>query len=176
MTAQRQTVGQRPGTDQKRNVSQKAMELTQVIREDHDRLRNLISEYRNTRKDGQTELSSEAGKLAQRILYMVALHEAAEEDTLYAGLQNKLSDAALISCLLDEQQEAREDIEMLMDKPPSSQGYEQKLMGIIDETEQHMEDEETQLFPVLEKLSLNQKRELTGEYIERRQTLENLRI
>lgn len=176
MTTQRQTAEQRPGKGQQRNMGQQAIELIQVIREDHDRLRGLISKYRNTRKDGQTELSTEAGELAKKILHMVALHEAAEEDTLYAGLQNKLSDSALISCLLDEQQEAREDVEMLMDKSPTSEGYEQKLMGIIDEIEQHMEDEETQLFPVLEKLGLSQKRELAGEYIEWRQTLENLLV
>jgi hemerythrin-like domain-containing protein len=176
MTTQRQTIEQMSGKRQQRNVSQQAMELSQVIREDHDRLRSLLSKYRNSRQDGQAQLSSAAGELAKEILYRVALHEAAEEDTLYAGLQNKLSDSALISCLLDEQQEAREDIEMLMDKPPTAEGYEQKLMEIIDETEQHMADEETQLFPVLEKLGLSQKRELAAEYIERRQTLENLRI
>lgn len=147
--------------------------VVQMIRQDHMRIRNLISEYKNA---SGTDMTGKTAELAKMIIHMIALHEAVEEDTIYLAISSQSANAAAVSQLLGEQLQTRRDIEAVMDKQPLTEGYDQKFQDIIDETEQHLEDEETQLLLALEKLTHSEQMELAGEYTTRRQELENLRI
>lgn len=90
-------------------------------------------------------------ELFARIADLVALHTALEEDHLYPRAEQfRKPDAQ--SEALGEHEQLKRELSDLLQMDPMDPAFSVKLASLRDALEEHMEEEETELFPALEQL------------------------
>jgi len=130
-----------------------------ILIEEHRLVEKLGNEYQSSGDD------KEKAGMAYNIIKLLSMHAAGEEMCLYPLMRVKLGDPAVNHALMEHQQ-VKEDLFALDNMTYGSAHFDEKLMSALNNTLQHVQEEEQQLFPALKSNSSNEEiAAATAEYV-----------
>ncbi|HET8617256.1 MAG TPA: hemerythrin domain-containing protein [Actinomycetales bacterium] len=101
--------------------------------------------------------------LMQQVADLLKPHSEAEESFVYPAIRNKQADeTAMVKDGVAEHHHLEGLLDQLLVEDPEEPGYDGKLAALIGELRHHVEEEEQDLLPVLEKKAGEQEREAMG--------------
>ncbi len=121
------------------------MNALQLLKQDHDKVKRLFAEFDSV-DDGAPARKQE---LAAEIFRELQLHSRIEEEIFYPAVNAK-ADAQgkeLVEDSYDAHAEVDELIEELKGMDPSDPDYSDKFQELMDDVEDHIDEEESEMFP-----------------------------
>jgi hemerythrin superfamily protein len=91
------------------------------------------------------------GEIFTQIADALAVHATIEERHFYPGVKQAQTQDILAESV-EEHLEMKRVIADLMQMEPSDDGFEARVMTLQEDVEHHVEEEENELFPMVEKL------------------------
>jgi hemerythrin superfamily protein len=127
------------GTREERN-----MNALDILKKDHEKVKELFSEYDTLSGDG-----AKKGEIAQTVLRELELHSKVEEDIFYPALRARSGKDGkeLVKHSVSEHREIDDLIAELRDADPSDPDFDDKFQELMEDVEEHIDEEETELFP-----------------------------
>ena len=117
------------------------------LEQDHRYIRQLMQRYLATH---DLQVKQQAGP---QICTALEIHSALEETVFYPRVQK--IDATLVNHCLDEHQEADQLISQLRALAPGDQDYDDLMQLLHDAVMEHIQAEESQLFPAVRDSNLD---------------------
>ena|SRR5206468_7602074 len=116
-----------------------------MLKADHQRIRDLVAHYEAT-------TNSEAQwTIAEDVLGELEVHAQLEEQIFYPAVADQSDEGErLAQGSLEEHQILRHLIQELRDMGPQIRGFDAKFKDLIHNVEDHVADEEAELFPFAE--------------------------
>ena len=116
-------------------VTERKMDATHLLAEDHRRVEGLFEQFEKTGGDGRKE------KLARQICTELKIHSMIEEEIFYPALRGKISDEDL-----DEAYVEHDGAKMLINEIEAGgadeEFYDAKVKVLQEQIEHHVEEEE----------------------------------
>jgi hemerythrin-like domain-containing protein len=116
-----------------------------MLKADHQRVRDLFQQYESTS-------NVEAKKaLAEEVFIELETHAQLEENIFYPAVNEETDEGPeLVKESLAEHETMKNLIQQLRDMDPHSQGFDAKFRELLQNVEHHVEEEETEMFPLAE--------------------------
>ncbi len=120
------------------------MNALDILKKDHDKVKELFSEYDTLSGDGPKR--SEVARTALREL---ELHSRVEEDVFYPAMRARTGRDGkdLVKNSLNEHHEMDDLIRELKNIDPSDPDFDDKFQELMENAEEHFEEEEMEMFP-----------------------------
>ncbi len=120
------------------------MNALDILKKDHDKVKALFSEYDTLSGDG-----SRKNEIAQTVLQELEMHSRVEEDIFYPALRARTGKDGkeLVKHSLDEHHDIDDLVAELRDTDPSDPDFEDKFQELMEEVEDHIGEEENEMFP-----------------------------
>lgn len=115
------------------------MKATELLREDHEKLRDLLERLRFAR---------DKEELLPTLEKEIRIHSQVEEALFYPTVRDL--NGAWVDTALDAHQQVEELLEELIDAAEEKNEFDQKLTELEEHLHAHIEDEETKMFPQAE--------------------------
>ena len=143
------------------------MNALKLLKQDHHRIRKLFDDYDEARQG-----SSRKRDIAATIFRELELHRRLEEDIFYPAVSTRGSEevSELVIESLEEHQEVGALIEELRELDPEGAGYEQSFAELVESVQEHIEAEESEMFPEAQK-SLKDQLDEIGRRMEEEKEL-----
>lgn len=141
------------------------MNLLSKIHYDHDKIIMLIFDIEAL----NTEESQLREPLFNRVKKEIVILQNAEQDVIYDALEDKKKIEDLISALEQEQQEIVRYIQRLAQMPMSDDRWFEVFLEFKALVFSHIETEETELFPKIEKILKERDEQLYMELFNHKQ-------
>jgi iron-sulfur cluster repair protein YtfE (RIC family) len=123
------------------------MDLYQLLKRDHQKAKRLFERL------GETSITSKARqRLFAELKEELELHTEVEEKYFYPALQHHNETRDLVEEALDEHREAKVALEELDEADKDDESWPDQLAELQEDVEHHIEEEETKLFPLAQKL------------------------
>ncbi|WP_081583551.1 hemerythrin domain-containing protein [Noviherbaspirillum massiliense] len=119
----------------------------QALEKDHNYVKKLFEHYMNTQDQAVRE---QAGK---QILIALEMHSSMEEATFYPRVQN--IDPGLVDQCKDQHEQTDQMVHQLKGMNPSDPQCQRMFQQLRDAIVQHIEIEEHQLFPAIQKANID---------------------
>jgi hemerythrin superfamily protein len=146
---------------------------TDMLREDHDKVRALFKEY----EDAGERPSQQKKKLVTQITRELEVHAAIEEKIFYQAFREvqEKDPKKVVRESFEEHKIVKTLLAELAEMQPRDEQYDAKVTVLQESVEHHADEEERELFPAAEKLFDEEKldelarrmaamkRELTGD-------------
>lgn len=150
----------------KQNKSTKSVRLQDLLKEDHDRLDDLFSSFRQAKEQDPDQ----AGRLLNQFTRELRHHIEWEDEDLFPRYEEQVEPLGLTRSMRADHREILRIIEMIQDR--WSNGYYSetswnagRLRSILD---RHNAKEEDELYPELnELLSSDEKRQIAEQFQKR---------
>jgi hemerythrin superfamily protein len=151
-----------------RRADSSASYAVKLLKQDHRAVAQAIEEFESAQRE-------EKQAIARRICKMLTVHAQIEEELLYPAARDVLDsdDAHLVAEARVEHASVKDLIRQIEDREQLDEQYEAKVQVLGEYVKHHVGEEETELFPRLERTSLDlqslgerleqRKRELMGE-------------
>jgi hemerythrin-like domain-containing protein len=123
------------------------MDLYQLIRHDHQKVKRLFERL----ADAAAGTPSQA-RLFGELKHELELHSEVEERHFYAALTRHEEAKDLLEGALEEHGAVGSALEQLDQGDKENAGWTEQLADLQQDVEQHIEEEETELFPLAQKL------------------------
>ena len=137
-----------------------------MLREDHQKIRQLFEQFDNTTMTEKREIVKEA-------LAVLDVHTSIKQDLIYPAWREHVHEQGL--GLMDEAQETLHLVHTLMkaieNMNPEDTRYMSMCKALKERVTLHINEEERKMFPLAEQTALDWDR-LTTHVIQRRQSLE----
>lgn len=148
MTERPRIAGKGQRKTQSRGKKVATMNAVQLLRNDHEKVKALFSQY-ETLEDQNARKKND---IAKKIIMELEIHTSIEEEIFYPAVQAKGDSELkeLIADSYDEHKEVKDRIEEIRGKDLQDPEHEEKLRSIIESVEEHIEKEEGELFPEAE--------------------------
>ena len=116
-----------------------------MLKEDHRRVRDLFQEY-EAATDPRTKR-----ELAEEVCTELETHAQLEEQIFYPAVNEESQEGpALVQEAIQEHQKVKGLIAVLREIGPDNQEFDAKFRELMQNVEHHVEEEETELFPLAE--------------------------
>lgn len=161
--------GPQPGRSKRgRRGDSSASYALKLLKQDHRAVAEALEEFESAERD-------EKQAVARRICKMLTVHAQIEEELLYPAARDVLGseDAHLVAEARVEHASVKDLIGQIEDREQLDEQYEAKVCVLGEYVQHHVGEEEHELFPRLERSSLDlqalgerleeRKRELMGE-------------
>ncbi|HEX8626269.1 MAG TPA: hemerythrin domain-containing protein [Allosphingosinicella sp.] len=126
---------QSPNEESDEMVTERKMDATHLLTEDHRKVEELFEQFEKADGDGRKE------KLARQICTELKVHTMLEEEIFYPALRGKIEDDDL-----DEAYVEHDGAKMLINEieggGPDDDFYEAKVKVLMEQVEHHVEEEE----------------------------------
>ena len=144
--------------------------VIKMLREDHKKVKSLFKEYGKIQKDSQLGRKSE---IAQLVFRELTIHTQIEEDHLYPfGLQNSDEKGKLMVLeAIEEHRVVKDLIEQLKNTDVSDAQFDATFKVMQENVEHHIEEEESDLFPKLEKKLKEEDEQMSEQMVIEKQYL-----
>ena len=130
-------------------------DVVEVIKRQHKIVDSLLSQAEQEGADVRA--------LMQQVADLLKPHSEAEESFVYPSIRQKQADeASMVKDGVAEHHHLEGLLDQLLAEDPEAPGYDGKLAALIGELRHHVEEEEQDLLPVLEKKADTQEREAMG--------------
>jgi hemerythrin-like domain-containing protein len=140
------------------------MDVIELLIADHNRVRGLISKYKDA---DEADTSEEASELADKIIHELELHMTAEEDVFYESVKKRTGE---IKDDVDEGYEEHHVAKILIDEidrlDSGSDSWVAKMTVLIESVEHHIDEEEEELFPSVRSSTEASRRETLGKALD----------
>ena len=146
-----------------RQKGMEAMGATEILRQDHAKVRKIFDEFEST------EESAAKRRLVETCLIELTIHSKLEEELFYPAAR-KHSDEDIVDEAEEEHHVAKLLIAELSTMTPSDKRYDAKFTVLSDSIRHHIEEEEGEMFPSFEKSGVDLQT-LGQEMMERKQNL-----
>lgn len=123
------------------------MDLYQLIKQDHQKIKRLFERLAEADQGtpSQTRIFAELKRELE-------LHAEVEEKHFYPALRQHDEARDLVEEALEEHAEAKDTLEELDQGDKEEEGWAQELSELQEDVEHHVEEEETEIFPLAMKL------------------------
>ncbi|WP_433831723.1 hemerythrin domain-containing protein [Actinoplanes sp. CA-015351] len=130
-------------------------DIVEVIKEQHRQVDELLEEATH---DGVDKAA-----ILHEVHRMLLPHSEAEEDFVYPAIREKAAEAGeeIVDGTVEHHQ-VEEMMQNLLRSDPEKPGWDGTLAAIIGELRHHVEEEEEELLPILEKSFSTEEREAMG--------------
>jgi iron-sulfur cluster repair protein YtfE (RIC family) len=145
------------------------MNAIELLKADHDKVQALFQQYR----DAETGPSQQKRQLAEQIFSELEVHSALEEEIFYPAVQAKAEADIqdLVADSVEDHHAVKELIAELRTLDPGDEEYEAKLEELRESVEEHVSEEEDEMFPEAEELLSDGLERLGSEMEERKRRL-----
>jgi hemerythrin-like domain-containing protein len=143
------------------------MDAIKLLKEDHKKVKKLLSQLEKTTERGITTRV----KLLTEIEQEINMHVTIEEELFYPAFRDaaeKRDDRILFFEAREEHDVAAEELTSLKEADPSTQVFSAKAKVLKELIEHHIEEEEQDMFPRAKKLLEVSHLALLGERMETR--------
>jgi iron-sulfur cluster repair protein YtfE (RIC family) len=123
------------------------MDLFQLIRQDHQKAKRLFERLAETASGTQSRLH-----LFAELKHELEMHAEVEEKYFYPALLGHDEAKDLIEEALEEHADVKEALAGLDQGDNASDGWTERLDELREDVEQHVEEEEAEIFPLAQKL------------------------
>ena len=147
-------------------IDARATFITLMLREDHQKLKELFNQF------GNTTNKSEKRNIVTAALTALEVHATLEEELIYPAWKEHVDKQGLTDEALAEHHVVHLLINELKEINPEDQRYNAKFTLLSEHVTNHIKEEEGKMFPQAEKADVDWDR-LTKHVIERRQSLEH---
>jgi hemerythrin-like domain-containing protein len=144
-----------------------AVHATQLLRNDHKVVRGL---FRQAEASGARAQEMKGGVIGE-LLMMLEIHTRIEEEIFYPALRDQAETAILVENSFNDHREAKELIDRLRGQKPGDETYDNTLGELLASIELHVQTEESELFPLAERVLASQLEELGKKMHERKAEL-----
>lgn len=136
------------------------MNAIQLLKEDHNKVSHLFGKVKGSDSD------SEKQKLFEQIKQELEVHTHIEETVFYPKLkeEEELKDIVLEG--IEEHHQAKIFLRELSNLADDSEKFEPKLKVLMEDIEHHVQEEEGQMFPKVEKVFDQATLEELGKQLE----------
>lgn len=145
-----------------------------VLREDHLEAEQIMNRLEAQAAAGSlTETErAERRRLVERLIIESSKHEAVEEQHFWPAVRDHLAGGdALANTAINQESEAKNVLARLEGMKPSDPEFERLLSGLIADTREHIEYEQTQVWPGMrEALTAEQSEQLGAAIVKARKT------
>jgi len=138
-----------------------------VLKADHRQVEKLFGQFEKAKDESQK------AQLAEQICMELRLHTQIEEEIFYPTSRDFLQDDDIVNEAIVEHQAAKDLIDQIEGMSASDEMYEAKISVLKEMIEHHVEEEEKQFFPQVQKTEMDlrsigeqlaeRKEELMGE-------------
>lgn len=116
----------------------------EMLREDHRKVKELFQQFeRSGESDGKEQI-------AHQTLHELELHAALEEEMFYPAAREHVHEEKQIDEALEEHHVAELLIGELKKMSPDDERYEAKYKVLAESVKHHIQEEESEMFPMLE--------------------------
>jgi hemerythrin superfamily protein len=148
-----------------RAIDARATFITLMLREDHQKLKELFDQL------GKTTNKNENRNIVTAAIAALEVHAKIEEELIYPAWQEHVDEQGLTDKALAEHHVVHLLIKELKEISPEDERYYAKFTVLSERVKHHIKEEEGKMFPKAEKADLDWDR-LTKHVIQRRQSLE----
>lgn len=147
-------------------IEARATFITLMLREDHQKVRQLFEQFDNTTMTKKREIVKEA-------LAVLEVHTRLKEELIYPAWREHVHEQGLD--LMDEARETLHVVHALINTlknmDPEDKRYEPMCTALKEQVAHHINEEEGKMFLLAERTDLDWER-LTAHVVQRRQSLE----
>lgn len=135
----------------RKTTSSRQKDAIQLLKADHREVEKLFGQFEKA--------SGEARKmqLAQKICMELMVHTQLEEELVYPVSREFLKDDDIVNEAVVEHQAAKDLIEQIRGMDASDEMFEAKVTVLQEQIEHHVEEEEKEYFPKLQKTDMDLK-------------------
>jgi hemerythrin-like domain-containing protein len=129
-----------------------------MLKADHQRVRDLFQQYEAT--------SNVEAKwtIAEEVFIELETHAQLEENIFYPAVNEETDEGPeLVKESLSEHETMKNLIQQLRDMGPHSRGFDAKFRELLQNVEHHVEEEETEMFPLAEEEMEEDMKDLRDE-------------
>lgn len=140
------------------------MNATELLKQDHREVESMIAELEGA--SGESGGGASYLNTFQQLKQALTLHTHAEEQLLYPALENFDETSDLIEESYDEHDEVDLILNDMTGLNPGDEEFQELLAQLKDSINDHVEEEESELFPQAEQLLGEEVLETMGSQIE----------
>jgi hemerythrin-like domain-containing protein len=141
------------------------MTAIELLEEDHQLAINLIDELESADDDAGTDPTNT--ETFNQLHEALKLHTRLEEEIFYPALESFDETRDLIKEAYKEHEKVDQLLARLSSKAPNEEEFQENLAELRSSIEQHVEEEEGEIFPKAEELLGASKLEQMGEQMQR---------
>jgi len=116
------------------------------LMQDHDEIRQVFQDYASLGETGASE--QDRRTLVNKLSRLLTVHAALEEEFFYPAARDALEDPELPQAALADHQSMAALLDDLGRMSPADAAYDTRVQSLQELVEQHLEDEENELFPL----------------------------
>jgi hemerythrin superfamily protein len=136
-------------------------DVLKLLKADHARVKKLFKDFEELKEKKNS--SEKKGEIVQQICAELTLHAEAEEAVFYPAAREAIDDEDLMDEADVEHAGAKDLIAQLQAMNPDDDHYDAKVTVLSEYITHHVEEEETEMFPKIEKSDMD--RQEVGEGI-----------
>ena len=134
-------------------------DVVEVVRSQHEQVKGLLA-------DVATATSDQRGTAFQSLVRLLAVHETAEELTVYPAIRKLGDDAKRVADeRTHEEDQAKKTLAELEGLDPSSDDFLVKFLTFRVDVEMHAESEESEVLPLLGKTDVDGRRAMGRAFL-----------
>ena len=139
------------------------MDIYQLLKQDHQKVKRLFERLAEA-SDGPKKTRE---RLFAELKQELELHTQVEEKHFYAALKSFEETKDLVEEALEEHDEMKRMLEELDQADADDEGWDQQLSELQESVEDHVEEEETELFPQAQQVLDQDKADAIAKAIEK---------
>jgi hemerythrin superfamily protein len=139
------------------------MDAIQLILRDHRELERLFKEFHQADRAGDPDRQAEA---VRELVRQLSVHAVMEEQFVYPALRDAEADTRVLDAL-EEHHAVKLTLAELETLPPTHERFGAKVRLLAENVQRHLEEEERELLPVLERTLDADRRRALGEALDR---------
>ena len=140
----------------------RSQDAVALLKADHRAVEKLFSQFETAKEEGRKQ------QIAEQICLELRVHTQIEEEIFYPTSREFLPDDEIVNEAIVEHQAAKDLIDQIEAMSPSDEMFDAKLSVLKEQIEHHVEEEEKEYFPQLQKSDMDLR--AVGEQLKIRKT------
>jgi hemerythrin superfamily protein len=149
-SAARKSAGTRSKSTARRTGAA-SKDAIQLLKADHREVEKLFSQFEKARGDERKM------QIARQVCMELRVHTQIEEEIFYPASRDFLKDDEIVNEAIVEHQAAKDLIDEIEGMEATDEMFEAKVTVLQEQIEHHVEEEEKELFPQLQKSDMDLK-------------------
>jgi hemerythrin-like domain-containing protein len=145
-----------------------AQDAVSLLSADHAEVKQMFENYRQLVEENADD--EQRGELARNICAELGVHAEIEEEIFYPSMRESIDADLILDEAEVEHAAAKDLIEQIEDMDPGDALFDAKVLVLGEYIDHHVQEEETEIFPLAEKSGLDLD-ELGAELASRKREL-----
>ena len=134
-----------PHNDREQPVDDQPVDAIAMLKEDHQRVKDLFAQYEGTSN------AEAKWTVAEEVFVELETHAQLEENIFYPSVNDETEEGPeLVKESLQEHAAVKQLIQELRQMGPQNNGFDVKFHELMHNVEHHVEEEESEMFPLAE--------------------------